>query len=1060
MFGRKRLTSYKENTMFGRKRLTSTMLLLAIHPLIESLESRMLLAGDLGTYTSSWLGNSDGTATGHIMQGIQTLYVGPDGKSYAATGWDEGGSNVEVFNSDGSLTPVRGDGTGSWGRSSNAVSTGDGTYMYQSMSQDSGSSQGGTNSFGGPRYPAAGTTWQTIRKYDIAANTKVGFTGGAGYDGSMLITTAKPVGLAVYNNEMYSAEADGKIRVYNANTMSLIAVRSWTITDPGALEVDAAGYLWMLQPSTKKLIRYSTTGALQTQQINLASYLPTGFGIDKTNNRVYVANNNADQNVLIYNSITTTPAYSGTFGVTGGIFAGSGATIGTTGPLRFNHPVGVGVDTGGNVYVACDGSVAGGGTVLEKYNAAGGRQWVKYGIEFVDNADISPASETDLYTKEEHFVMDYSKPAGQEWTYKGYTNNPFKYPQDPRNNGQDPSSVWVRDLNGQRFLFQSGGMMSGPLFIYRFNAATDGEIAIPCGQIAGKHIGANNNTWPANEPASGQYIWRDLNGNGQYDAGEYSQPTGGATYSTGWGWNVDAQGNVWTCDDGGVITKYTFQSLDANGSPQYDYAHATKTQAPSLITENTRLEYDVANDTMYLGAFTTNRPNTGNIWGIVGSEILKITDWNTGNRTPALRIQLPYAPANGLFMKAMSICGNYAFVSECRASTVHVYDLSTGADIGTMDASSTLGALGWVDIPYGVRAYKRPNGEYLVLVEEDGRGKILMYRWTPSPVAGIFPSSADIGSPAMAGSSSFDGTTYTLSGAGSDIWNTSDQFQFDYKSVTGDQTLIAKVTSLTNTDGWAKAGVMFRDSTAAGSIFADMVATPGSGVSFQWRGNTGGDCGFAQTTGVASPSSANPVWVKLVKSGNSFTGFYSTNGTNWLQVGSAQTLSFTNSSYLEGLAVTSHNAGALATASFANLSNTSVAATLTGTVIGTSGSWNNQGDTIAKVFDGNLNSFFDAPDANASGAWVGLDLGTVKTITTIKYAPRSGYESRMAGGYFQVSNTADFSIATTIYTIAAAPTAGVLTTQSISVAGTWRYIRYVAPADSWGNIAEMEVWGY
>jgi hypothetical protein len=131
---------------------------------------------------------------------------------------------------------------------------------------------------------------------------------------------------------------------------------------------------------------------------------------------------------------------------------------------------------------------------------------------------------------------------------------------------------------------------------------------------------------------------------------------------------------------------------------------------------------------------------------------------------------------------------------------------------------------------------------------------------------------------------------------------------------------------------------------------------------------------------------------------------------------------------------------------------------LSGTAIGTSTSWLNNGDTIAQVFDGNFNSYFDAPDNNLND-WVGLDLGSAKTITQIKYAPRAGFEWRMVGGMFQVSNTADFSSGvTTIYTITTAPVAGQFTTVSVSVPGTYRYIRYVG-GTGWVNIAEMEVDG-
>ena len=74
---------------------------------------------------------------------------------------------------------------------------------------------------------------------------------------------------------------------------------------------------------------------------------------------------------------------------------------------------------------------------------------------------------------------------------------------------------------------------------------------------------------------------------------------------------------------------------------------------------------------------------------------------------------------------------------------------------------------------------------------------------------------------------------------------------------------------------------------------------------------------------------------------------------------------------------------------------------LTGNIIGTAGSYNNSGNTIANVFDGNLNTFFDGPTAN--GCWVGLDfgVGVSSVITQVNYCPRSGFESRMEGGVFQ-----------------------------------------------------------
>ena len=129
---------------------------------------------------------------------------------------------------------------------------------------------------------------------------------------------------------------------------------------------------------------------------------------------------------------------------------------------------------------------------------------------------------------------------------------------------------------------------------------------------------------------------------------------------------------------------------------------------------------------------------------------------------------------------------------------------------------------------------------------------------------------------------------------------------------------------------------------------------------------------------------------------------------------------------------------------------------LSGTVIGTSGSYDGV-STTANVFDGNTATFFDA--ANPNNDWAGLDLGTTRTVTSITYTPRSGYASRMVGGMFQESTTADFSSnVTTLYTITSTPTG--TTTVSIMSGSAFRYVRYLGPAGSYGNVAEIEFDGY
>src|SRR5881275_2432731 len=77
----------------------------------------------------------------------------------------------------------------------------------------------------------------------------------------------------------------------------------------------------------------------------------------------------------------------------------------------------------------------------------------------------------------------------------------------------------------------------------------------------------------------------------------------------------------------------------------------------------------------------------------------------------------------------------------------------------------------------------------------------------------------DVGNPVLVGDQSLNGGTWTVKGAGGDIWNTSDQFHFVWQSLAADGSIAAHVLSQMNTDGWAKAGVMLRQSTDAASPY-------------------------------------------------------------------------------------------------------------------------------------------------------------------------------------------------------------------------------------------------
>jgi regulation of enolase protein 1 (concanavalin A-like superfamily) len=174
---------------------------------------------------------------------------------------------------------------------------------------------------------------------------------------------------------------------------------------------------------------------------------------------------------------------------------------------------------------------------------------------------------------------------------------------------------------------------------------------------------------------------------------------------------------------------------------------------------------------------------------------------------------------------------------------------------------------------------------------------------------------ADIGSPGLAGSVNYSAGTWTINGGGADLC-TSDQAHFAWKPLSGDAVLTAQVVNIANAPS-GQAGVTLRNDLTQGTPEVSVLATTNNGVTFQWRNAPGSGCSFQVAVGLQSL--AVPVWVRLVRSGNSFSGYLSTNGVDFIQVGSTQVLPI-NLAALGGLIVCAGNNSSLAVATFSNVS--------------------------------------------------------------------------------------------------------------------------------------------
>ena len=178
----------------------------------------------------------------------------------------------------------------------------------------------------------------------------------------------------------------------------------------------------------------------------------------------------------------------------------------------------------------------------------------------------------------------------------------------------------------------------------------------------------------------------------------------------------------------------------------------------------------------------------------------------------------------------------------------------------------------------------------------------------------------DIGAVGVPGGASHDRATesYTVRGAGADVWGTADAFHFAYRLLSGDAQITARVAAVQNTDAWTKAGVMIRGTTAANAPHAFMLVSSGRGLAFQRRASAGGS-----TTSTAAAAAAAPYWVRLEHRGDVMTAYQSADGTDWKRVGSA-TIVY-GRDVLIGLAVSSHRTTDAAAATFDHVAVASLA---------------------------------------------------------------------------------------------------------------------------------------
>ena len=364
------------------------------------------------TLQTSWIGNTFGGDGKWVQLNIAALFVAPDGTCFTDTYWEESEHEAGVYRA-GDVVAALADTHGHGGY---AV-TADADSVYIAFKLDDHS---------------AG-----VRRYDIRTRHPVG-VGLASEPGYLRLTDSFTSirGLATVGGELLATDFDRNL-VHVISTARMAEIRTWPIQSPQRIAAAPDGSVWIAQAGAgghgATVSRWSVDGVRAKQQItDIAD--PAAICFD-AHGRLLVADNGPDQQVRVYDDVANQPKLVDTIGEKGGILAG---VRGRVGPLRFNGITGVGTDTAGNIYVSTNGigpvfaDNNGFGAELRCLSSTQALRWNLQGLEFVDTAEPDAASDTDVYTRDDHFVMDYSKPPGSQWTLKGQTVDRFRYPDDPR----------------------------------------------------------------------------------------------------------------------------------------------------------------------------------------------------------------------------------------------------------------------------------------------------------------------------------------------------------------------------------------------------------------------------------------------------------------------------------------------------------------------------------------------------------------------------------------------------------------------------------------------------
>ncbi len=175
----------------------------------------------------------------------------------------------------------------------------------------------------------------------------------------------------------------------------------------------------------------------------------------------------------------------------------------------------------------------------------------------------------------------------------------------------------------------------------------------------------------------------------------------------------------------------------------------------------------------------------------------------------------------------------------------------------------------------------------------------------------------DIGGARRGGQRVHTQNEFQLYAAGEDIWGRSDSFRYVWTRISGDAELSARIRSITNTDPFAKAGLMLRSSLQANSPSINLAILPNGNLELNRRIATGGET----TSADAGTTTLENAWLKMTfeDSSKNVTAWTSEDGASWNAAGTLTMPNSSDGTYYIGLASTSHVSERFARAHFSEI---------------------------------------------------------------------------------------------------------------------------------------------